>query len=111
MPAKMGDHIDPEETKIEERRKALKIPTPDDFKTEESRKALYRLNMKNASKNDTATDLAKKQKAENIAKPFSFKKGGMVQKGGMAKVHSGELVLTKAEARKDPRGKKVSCKR
>lgn len=35
-----------------------------------------------------------------LAKPSSYKKGGKVQKTGMALVHKGEKVLTKAQAKK-----------
>lgn len=114
MPAKMGDYQDPEEKKIEDKRKALKIPTPDDFKTKASRDALYNLNMKNAkaneSKDDTAADTAAKAEKERKAKPFVFKKGGMVKKGGIARVHSGERVLTKSQQKKVA-GSKCSLKR
>lgn len=34
------------------------------------------------------------------AKPSSYKKGGKVQKTGTAKVHKGEVVLTKKQAKK-----------
>lgn len=106
MPAKMGDYEDPEEKKIEDKRKALKIPTPEDFKTKASRDALYRLNMKNSTKNDSSETTAKKYADETKAKPFVYKKGGKVIKGGMARVHTGEKVLTKKEA-----SKRVACKR
>lgn len=35
-----------------------------------------------------------------LAQPSSFKKGGKVEKTGMAKVHKGEVVLTKKQAKK-----------
>ena len=91
---------DPEEEKIENKRLALKIPTPDDFKTAASRQALGRLNMKNETKQDTADDMIKRQANEHQAKPFAYKKGGKVKKGGMALIHTGERVLTKSAAKK-----------
>lgn len=107
MPIHEGTYQDPEEKKITDREKMLKIPTPADFKTQASRDALYRLNKRQAdlssSKNDTATDMAKKHEADRKAHPFVYKKGGFVQRGGMAKVHKGELVLTKRQASKMPR--------
>lgn len=102
---------DPTEAKIEKDRKALKIPTPKDFDTAEKRQALVRLNTKNASRDDSAEDTAKKYATETKAKPFVYKKGGKVLRGGIAKVHSGERVLTKSEAQKDSRGKRIACKR
>ncbi len=42
------------------------------------------------------------------AKPMAYKKGGKVKKTGVALVHKGEVVLTKAEAKKH---KKTSRKR
>ena len=45
----------------------------------------------------------KKKPATNptkMASPTGFKKGGKVKKTGMAKVHRGEVVLTKSEAKK-----------
>ena len=42
------------------------------------------------------------------SKPMAFKKGGKVKKTGVALVHKGEVVLTKAEAKKH---KKTSRKR
>ncbi len=115
MPGKMGDYVDPEEKKIEDKRKALIIPTPADFKSKASRDALYRLNIKNAkandTKNDTAEDTAKKIQSENKAKPFVYKNGGRVKKGGFALIHSGEKVLTKSEAKENPGRKRISGKR
>jgi hypothetical protein len=35
-----------------------------------------------------------------LASPPSFKKGGKVKRTGMAKVHQGEVVLTKSQAKK-----------
>lgn len=35
-----------------------------------------------------------------MASPPSYKCGGKVKKGGMAKVHAGEVVLTKSQAKK-----------
>jgi hypothetical protein len=102
MPATPGNYVDPEEKKIEDKRKALIIPTPADFKTEASRKALYRLNMKNSTKDDSAIETAKKQAKENQAKPFVFHKGGTVKKSGVAKVQAGESLLRK-KAKKGPR--------
>ncbi len=111
MPAQMGDYVDPSEKKIEDARKAGKILDWKEFEKPGMKEALARLNKKDASKNDTATDMAKKQKDETKAKPFVFKKGGKVEKGGFAKVHTGERVLTKEQASKDSRGKRISCKR
>ena len=102
---------DPEEEKIEQKRMSLKIPTPDDYKTAASRQALVRLNTKSMTKDDSATDTAKRYAGETKAKPFVYKKGGRVKKGGMAMVHAGERVLTKSEASKDSRGKRIACKR
>ncbi|MGH7184490.1 MAG: hypothetical protein ACREJN_21300 [Nitrospiraceae bacterium] len=104
MPAKLGDRVDPEETKILNREKSLKIPTPADFATKASRDALYRLNMKQATKNDTAVDTAKKVQAENKAKPFVFHKGGTVKKSGIALVKKGEKLMKKRSS-KGPRKK------
>lgn len=101
---------DPEEEKIENKRLALKTPSPDDYKTAASRQALYRLNKKEASKDDSATDTHKKYEAETKAKPFVYKKGGKVQKGGMALVHTGERVLTKSQ-QKSGNSKRIACKR
>lgn len=107
MPGQKGDYIDPEEKKITDREKMLKIPTPEDFKTQASRDALYRLNKRAAeeasTKNDTATDTAKKQRQFNLANPVVYKKGGIVKKGGIALLHTGEKVLTKRQANKMPR--------
>lgn len=38
--------------------------------------------------------------------PFSFKRGGKVKKGGMAKVHKNEQILTAKQARRYRRSKK-----
>lgn len=43
------------------------------------------------------------------AEPSSYKRGGKVKRGGKAKVHKGEVVLTKRQARM--RGKRGSAKR
>lgn len=102
---------DPTEAKIEKDRKALKIPTPADFDTADKRQALARLNKKNSTRDDSAVDTAKKYADETKAKPFVFKKGGRVKKGGMAIVHTGERVLTKSQASKGSRGKRIACKR
>ena len=109
--AKEDASTDPTEEKIEKDRKALKIPTPKDFDTAEKRQALVRLNRKNASRDDSALDTHNKYEAETKAKPFVYQKGGRVKKGGMAMVHTGERVLTKSESKKDPRGKRIACKR
>jgi hypothetical protein len=48
-----------------------------------------------------------------VAIPRSYKKGGAVKRTGIARVHRGELVLTKAQAKKYGRKsarKKVSSK-
>lgn len=45
-------------------------------------------------------------KPQGYAEPFSFKRGGRVKKSGMAKVHKGEVVLTKRQARKRKKGSK-----
>jgi len=109
MPGQLGTYQDPYEKKIEDARKAGKILTPDDFKSKDMQAALYRLNMKNSTKNDSASDTAKKMQAETKAKPFVFKKGGMVKKSGIAKIHKGEKVLTvkqvKAEKKEDKAAK------
>ena len=42
-------------------------------------------------------------KKAGMASPPSYKKGGTVKKTGMAKVHKGEKVLTKDQAKKLPR--------
>lgn len=107
--AQIGTYQDPNEKKIEDARKAGKILTPADFSSQGMRDALYRLNMKNSTKDDSAATTAKKQQAENAAKPMSFKKGGMVQKTGMAKVHKGERVLT-ATQQKALKAKKAGAK-
>jgi hypothetical protein len=91
---------DPDEEKIEQKRLSLKIPTPDDYKTAASRQALGRLNMKNDTKQDTPDDMLKRQANEKQAKPFAYKKGGRVKKGGLALIHTGERVLTKSAAKK-----------
>lgn len=109
--SKINRGTDKDEKKIESDRIEGKISTPADYKDSAKRQALYRLNSKNASKDDTAVDTAKKTAEQQKANPFVFKKGGRVKKGGMALVHTGEKVLTKAQAKSDPRGKKVSCKR
>lgn len=101
---------DPEEEKIESKRQSLKIPTPDDYKTAASRQALYRLNKKSDTADDSAVDTAKKYASETKAKPFVYKKGGKVKKGGMAVVHTGERVLTKSQ-QKSGSMKRISCKR
>lgn len=104
MPGQKGTYVDPEEKKITDREKMLKIPTPADFKSQASRDALYRLNKRKAeeagSKNDTPEDMAKKQRKFNVANPVLYKKGGKVKRGGIALVHKGERVLTKAQAKK-----------
>lgn len=41
------------------------------------------------------------------AQPSSYKKGGKVKKTGMAKVHKGERVLTKAQTKKLEKSKKT----
>jgi hypothetical protein len=102
---------DPEEEKIESKRLSLKIPSPDDYKTAASRQALGRLNMKNETADDTAEDTAKRLASENKAKPFAFKKGGRVKKGGLALVHTGEKVMTKSQAKSASGRKMISCKR
>lgn len=101
---------DPEEEKIENKRLALKTPSPDDYKTAAARQALYRLNKKESTKEDTAEDTHKKYETETKAKPFVYKKGGMVKKGGMALVHTGEKVLTKNQ-QKSGNSKRIACKR
>lgn len=35
-----------------------------------------------------------------MAKPESYRRGGKVRKGGLARVHKGEVVLTKGRAKK-----------
>ena len=47
------------------------------------------------------------------SKPMAFKKGGKVKKTGVALVHKGEVVLTKAEAKryKKTTKKRVASKR
>jgi hypothetical protein len=109
--SKTNKGTDPEEREIEKNRIDLKIPKPEDFSSGSKRQALYRLNMKNATKDDTPEKMHERQAAEGKAHPFVFKKGGRVKKGGMALVHTGEKVLTKAQAKKDSRGKMVSCKK
>ncbi|MGH7182586.1 MAG: hypothetical protein ACREJN_11490 [Nitrospiraceae bacterium] len=76
-----------EEKKIEYKRIAGKIPTPSDFSTAASRKALYNMNSRNASKDDTAADMAEKLRK---ASPYKYHKGGTVKKSGMALVKKGE---------------------
>jgi hypothetical protein len=44
---------------------------------------------------------------DGAASPSSFSKGGAVRKTGLAKVHKGERVLTKGQAKKY---KKRGCK-
>lgn len=109
--AKEDASTDPTEAKIEADRKALKIPTPKDFDTAEKRQALMRLNKKNSTRDDSAVDTAKKYAEETKAKPFVYRRGGRVKKGGMAMVHTGEKVLTKSQAKGDSRGKRIACKR
>ncbi len=109
--SKINRGTDPEEKKIENDRIDLKIPKPEDFKDSGKRQALYRLNVKNSSKDDTPEQMHEKTLAQQKANPFVFKKGGRVKKGGMAMVHKGEKVLTKAQQKKDSRGKMVSCKK
>ncbi len=112
MPVKMGTYEDPYEKKIEDARKAGKILSPKDFADKNMRDALVRLNKKNQTKNDTAEQMHDKYEKETKAKPFVYKKGGEVKKGGKAIVHTGEKVLTKAQAGKmKDRGKQISCKR
>jgi hypothetical protein len=102
---------DPTEAKIEKDRKALKIPTPEDFDTAAKRQALVRLNTKNSTRDDNAVDTAKKYAKETKAKPFVYKKGGKVKKGGIALVHTGEKVLTKSQQKSGGNMKRISCKR
>jgi len=109
--AKTNRGTDPDERKIEEDRIALKVPKPEDFKDSAKRQALYRLNMKNSTKDDTPEQMHEKELAQQKAKPFVFKKGGRVKKTGMALVHKGEKVLTKKQQKSTSRGKMVSCKR
>lgn len=109
--AKINRGTDPEEKKIESDRIAGKIPKPEDFSDSSKRQALYRLNMKNSTKDDTPEQMHEKELAQQKAKPFAFKKGGRVKKGGAALVHKGEMVLTKEQQKKNPRGKMVSCKK
>ncbi len=45
------------------------------------------------------------------ASPSSYRRGGKVKKGGRARVHKGEVVLTAKQARKRGRGKRSSGKR
>lgn len=47
--------------------------------------------------------------AQPKAEPSSYKKGGLVKKTGMAKVHKGEMVLTKKQVAKKKASK--SCKK
>lgn len=48
---------------------------------------------------DMASKTAEQQNAK-YAKPSSFKRGGKVQKTGLAKVHKGEKVLTRKQVGK-----------
>lgn len=111
MPIHEGDYVDPERKKILDREKELKIPTPADFKSEASRKALYSLNKeaaeKASSKNDTAEEMAKKHEKDRKANPFVYKRGGFVKQGGMARVHTGERVLTKRQSKSFQRKRAV----
>lgn len=100
MPGQPGSYVEPERKKILDREKALKIPTPADFATKASRDALYKLNMESATKNMTPSDMAKDELKKRQAKPFSYKKGGMVKKSGTAKVHKGEMVVRKTARKK-----------
>ena len=116
MPIHEGDYQDPEEKKITDREKytpgkMLKIPTPDDFKTQKARDALYRLNAREAkaTKSDSAADMGKKHEEERKAKPWVFKRGGFVQRSGMAKVHKGERVLTARQNTKMMRKRAVKA--
>ena len=57
------------------------------------------------SSRKAAADKKKQKSGETSADPPSYKRGGKVRKTGKAKVHKGERVLTKAQARKYDRGK------
>lgn len=52
------------------------------------------------SKSDNVGSYNKQYPASGQAQPNSYKKGGKVKKGGMAKVHKGERVLTKKQSMK-----------
>ena len=59
-------------------------------------------------------DPIKKDPMPGAAEPRTFKKGGKVKRTGVAKVHKGERVLTKGQAKqyaKKSGRKKVACKR
>lgn len=48
--------------------------------------------------------VGKKKSSTDSASPDSFKRGGKVRKTGIAKIHKGERVLTKAQAKRYRKG-------
>jgi hypothetical protein len=54
------------------------------------------------SKSDDQSGEEKNSKAKSLIRDFvgSFKRGGAVKKTGLAKLHKGERVLTKAQAKR-----------
>jgi hypothetical protein len=60
---------------------------------------------KRLPKKDRSFQEERPQKKKKTASPNSYKRGGKVRKTGMAKVHKGERVLTKAQQRRMKIGK------
>jgi len=88
--------------KIENARKSGGIVTADTFKNADARAALQRLAKADTERGMSTMQLAEREQARRagtLAKPPAFKKGGMVKKTGMAKVHKGERVLTSKQAK------------
>ena len=57
------------------------------------------------SRNDTSGGPNPNPEDYRMAIPSTYKRGGMVRKTGLAKVHKGERVLTKAQQKRRKRGR------
>jgi hypothetical protein len=89
---------DKETTKIENAREAGVAMTGKDFKSSASKQALKGLLKSDRSKNTSAMGLAEEE--EKRRKMVGYKHGGMVKATGPAKVHKGERVLTRGQAKR-----------
>ena len=86
------------------------IPSRDskgDDSGKKSREGILSRLQKQRSSNQSGTSTAanKGYGGGSAAEPSTYKRGGKVRKGGMARVHKGERVLTRKQARRYKRSK------
>jgi len=87
---------------IEANRKAGRPNDPGMFKDPDARMALQKLTKADRESKMTPMQMAEQEQQRRtgtLARPPAFKRGGMVKKTGMAKVHKGEKVLTKRQVK------------